>query len=202
MFEHLVLVTELGLAACLALLAYRMTHLARTETLSFPSVPFTAPASRTAFVTTPPAPAPREAHRRQGHPAQRGTADRAELITQLHILLGLQDRVCRDQGIDLPEAPEALKTYAAAWLYGATSALTGPQDRQTEAVARIACQLISKKTGLKTSTAQQALATLTHCSVMLACYRSGLESAEFWLEHHYVPSELALNTTITNNAFV
>lgn len=202
MFEHLIVVTEIGLAACLGVLAFRMTSLARTETVSLQSAPATVAPEIYAGLVRTNGTTHDSGYRRQATTRSHSGVDRAELITQLHILLGLQDRVCRDNGIDLHEAPDAIKTYAAAWLYGATAALTGPQERQTEAVARIACQLISKKTGLKTATAQQALATLTRCSVMLACYRSGLESAEFWLEHHYVPAEHALNTAITSNAFV
>ncbi|MDV2080687.1 hypothetical protein [Marinobacter xestospongiae] len=201
MVDYLAVAMELGLATLLGVLAFRMTTLARTEgpafgravaldnagVMSMPSAP--------SYPTAPASQPPTRAARRLG-------VDRTDLLTQLHILLGLQDRVCREQGVDLGDAPEALQGYALAWLYGAAVALCAPQDRHSEAIAGLTVQLIHRKTGLAPVSAHQALATLTDSSVMLACFRHGLDGASHWRDHHFVPSDDALMTAITSYAFV
>jgi len=61
--------------------------------------------------------------------------DRTELFTHLHILAGLQERDCRMSGLELNKAPEAVRAYAAAWLYGAGCALCSQSARHSDALA-------------------------------------------------------------------
>lgn len=198
----LIVFIQMGLLALLVLLAIRMITLVRTEPLAAGhqkvwqgsqsgeshSPEFTASTSEwTVAVRKPVADA---------------APDRAELITRLHILAGLQERDCRVNGLELSTAPEAVKAYAAAWLYGAGCALSDKSTRHSTALAGIVAQIASRKTGLRQPEAVQAISTLTASTVYLACFRAGLEGAEFWRYNHYVPPTSSLYEAITANAFI
>ncbi|WP_239985812.1 hypothetical protein [Marinobacter salexigens] len=130
------------------------------------------------------------------------TTDRTELLTHLHILAGLQERDCRISELQLSEAPAAVRAYAVAWLYGAGCALCDQPERHSEALASLVAQIASRKIGIRQSEAIQAISTLTSCGVLLACFRAGLEGAEFWQSHQYVQPESSLYSAITANALI
>lgn len=200
MVNGLVLLIQFGLLALLVLLALRMIMLVRSEPMTTGHQELWSGASRTA-----------------GHDLASGTSewpvavrkpvaetpsDRAQIITRLHILAGLQERDCRVNGLDLTTAPEAVKAYTAAWLYGAGCALSDKTTRHSEALAAIVAQIISRKTGIRQSEALQTISTLTASTVHLACFRAGLEGAEFWQYNHFVPPTSSLYEAITANAFI
>lgn len=227
MFESLVVVVaELGLASLLFMLAYRMTGLARSEPFVFHGLaaphgqsvesPFAfrdrdSYASTTLAQSARPGPgeksggSPRQPHPLSdsaGRNRSHGLTDRTGLITQLHILFGLQDRVCRQHHFVLRESPLAIQQYTVAWLYGAANALTAPNERHSRELEHVVCQLLERKIGIDREDALQVLSDLTGCSIRLACYRCGVESAEHWREHHFIPNDCALNTALTSNAFI
>lgn len=189
MIDGLVFVIQIGLAALVLLMAFRVNMLVR-------SAPLTESGSYPENVTDPVS--------RKNGPVPRSIAapDRTELFTQLHILAGLQERDCRGKGLDLTAAPEAVRNYAASWLYGAACALCAPSTRHSEALAGLVAHLASRKIGITQPQALQAISTLTQSSVLLACYRGGLDGAEFWAQHHYVSPEHSLYEAITANAFI
>ncbi|MDX1755046.1 MAG: hypothetical protein R3175_03205 [Marinobacter sp.] len=211
MLEGAIILLEISLAALLVLLAYRLTALARSEwrdpaplpsPTSAPPPPLSASGDASAH---PPQPTPSQQMPGQGfgvqlsdHRPLTATPDRTELITQLHILLALQEKVCRDAGLLLETLPDSVKWYVVAWAYGAASGLSGVWTRHSDQVIAMTARLVAKKIGCKQSAAVQAIATLTDSSSMLACYRNGLDSAEHWLQHHHVPGETALNHAITS----
>ncbi|WP_323750959.1 hypothetical protein [Marinobacter sp.] len=178
MVYEVVAITQCGLLLLVGLLGVRMYTLSRTEL----TVPHGTIAS-----TTHPTPLP---------------LDRAELSSKLHILVGLQERDCRAKGLLLPEAPNAVRTYATVWLYGASCALCPSVVRHSEPLASIVAGIASRKSGIRQSEAIQAIATLTSSDILLACYRAGLDGAEFWEEKHYVPPTSSLYEAVTSNAFI
>ncbi|MGC8118934.1 hypothetical protein [Marinobacter sp. VGCF2001] len=195
MISGLIAFTEFGLLALLAALAGRVVRLYREE-------PFMVAGALAASASPSPTASRTRPHSRAGEPGGPGTADRTELFTQLHILIGLQERDCRVQGLLLCESPMAVRLYAAAWLYGAACALSLKSNRHSRALAAMVAGIISRKTGIRQTEAQEALGGLTHSAVLLACYRAGLESAEFWQRHQFVPRESSLYEAITSNAFI
>ncbi|MGO1691824.1 MAG: hypothetical protein ACTHY7_02255 [Marinobacter sp.] len=189
MIDGLVVFTQAGLLVLLAALAWRILMLARSEPLSAGSRQQAAP----------------ETHREK--PAQQkqnrlASPNRTELFTHLHILAGLQERDCRISGLELSQAPETVRAYAAAWLYGAGCALCGQSERHSDALAGLVAQIVSRKTGIRQTEAVQTLATLTSCEVLLACFRAGLEGAEYWHSHQYVQPKSSLYAAITENALI
>jgi hypothetical protein len=202
MVNGLILLIQVGLLALLVLLAIRMITLVRSEPL--------ATGHQSIWSGTEPVEAnhselpsntsewPVEMRK----PLVDAAPDRAELITRLHILAGLQERDCRGNGLELATAPEAVKAYAAAWLYGAGCALSDKSTRHSPALVGIVAQIASRKTGIRQPEAVQAITTLTASTVYLACFRAGLEGAEFWRHNHYVPPASSLYEAITANAFI
>ncbi len=201
MANGLILLVQLGLLALLVLLAVKMISLMRAEPLAaghqedwagkHPGTHQSEPASRHSEWPV----AVRQ-------PVVDAAPDRAELITQLLILAGLQERDCRVNGVDLSTAPNAVKTYAAVWLYGAGCALSDKTNRHSSALAATVAQIASRKTGIRQSEIVEAIDTLTASTVYLACFRAGLEGAEFWRFNHYVPPTSSLYEAITANAFI
>lgn len=200
MINGLVLLIQVGLLALLVLLAFRMVALVRSEPMAAGHQEFWSEPSQTI-----------------GHDISSGTSEwpvavrkpvaeapsgRAEMITRLHILIGLQKRDCRVNGLELTAAPEAVKAYTAAWLYGAGCALSDQTLRHSETLAVIVAQITSRKTGGRQPEALQTISTLTDNKVHLACFRAGLEGAEFWQYNHYVPPTSSLYEAITDNAFI
>lgn len=202
MVNGLVLLIQVGLLALLVLLTSRIIMLVRSEPLA------------TGYQETLPGSFPVDTHHSklsigtsewpvaERKPVVDTAPNRAELITQLHILAGLQDRDCRLNGLELQTAPEAVKTYVAAWLYGAGCALSDSSARHSATLIGIVAQIASRKTGIRQPEAVQAIATLTASTVYLACFRAGLEGAEFWRYNHYVPPTSSLYEAITANAFI
>ncbi len=204
MWEGVILLVEIGLAVLMVLLAFRMTSLARTGwPTALPAVFEDAcPPSHDSGQAPHTTPATANFGVRLSEPQVVGAAGRTELITQLHILLSLQEKVCREEGLAYEALPDEVKNYAVAWAYGAASGLVGMSMRHSAEVVDVTARLVARKIGYKQSSVVQAIATLTQCSSMLACYRNGLESADYWLQHHHVPAETALNRSITSNAFI
>ncbi|MEP1215750.1 MAG: hypothetical protein ABJM11_14455 [Marinobacter sp.] len=197
MTPSFVLLIELGLIALLLLLAFRMLTLVRND----PFEPATAAYAELA--TQAPAPQPVKP---RGFSAGRGFAsqglDKCELITRLHILLSIQERHCREKGLELDTAPHAVKEYVAAWLYGAACSLCDKSQRHSGALVTLVSQLANRKTGLRQPEAVQVLSTLTGSATLLACFRYGVEGAEYWNEHRHVPTACSLYSAITSNAFI
>lgn len=189
MINGLVALTQAGLLVLLAALAWRMFMLARSEPLSVGS------RHQPALETHKEKPALRN----QKIPI---STNRTELFTHLHILAGLQERDCRISGLELSQAPETVRVYAAAWLYGAGCALCGQSERHSDALAGLVAQIASRKTGIRQTEAVQAISTLTSCGVLLACFRAGLEGAEYWHSHQYVQPKSSLYAAITANALI
>lgn len=189
MVNGLILLVQVGLLALLLLLAFRMLTLVRAEPVNYSS--------------------PVDFHESPGfdrptaqETTSRSVSDRAQLITQLVILAGLQERDCREKGLELAAAPESVRGYAAAWLYGAGCALSDKSARHSDPLAGLVAQIASRKTGIRQPEALQTISTLTESSVLLACFRAGMEGAEFWQERHFVPAASSLYEAITANAFI
>lgn len=185
MINSLIIVFEVGLVALLLLLAFRMLTLVRND----PFVPAgVVPVQKRAVSAT--------------QPSRPASSDKSGLITQLYILLSLQERDCREQGLDLNTAPHAVREYAVAWLYGAACALCDKPQRHSDALLHLVSQLASRKTGIRQPEAVQALSTLTGSSTLLACFRSGVNGAEYWRGNRYVLQEHSLYSAVTSNAFI
>lgn len=199
MMSGLILITLMALIALVLLMGYRMITLVHSEPLSLSSAgvnsarqPVRSP-NRKASVLS----------RGKAKASQRVTSnDRTELLTHLHILAGLQERDCRVSGLEVVGGTEAVQAFATAWLYGAACALCEPSRRHSEALDAMVAHIASRKTGGRQSLAMQTIGSLTTSSILLACFRSGLEGAEFWQEHQYVPPRHSLYGAITNNAFI
>ena len=198
MVSGLVTATQLGLLLLLGLLGLRMYNLVRNE----PMRPAITAVSSPGFAHKQNLQRPAITRKERKVQQRSSRLDRTELFSQLHILAGLQERDCRVKGLVLAEAPEAVRTYAAAWLYGASCALSNKPVRHSEALAGMVAGIVSRKTGIRQSEALQAISTLTSSGVLLACYRAGLEGAEFWQVNHYVPASYSLYEVVTSNAFI
>ncbi len=189
MIDGLVFLTQLALLALVLLMAFRMLTLVRSAPLPGADagqveLRVFAPRETTAKTTSNPVP------------------DRTELVTQLHILAGLQDRDCRSRGLDLGDAPLAVREFATAWLFGAACALSEYPVRHSDSLADIVAHIASLKTGIRHSQAREAIATLTRNGMLLVCYREGLLGAEFWRQHHYVAPKHGLYEAVTENSFI
>lgn len=198
MTNGIVLLIEVGLIALLLLLAFRMLTLVRNDPFepathtAYPEFALQAPAIQ------PVSPKPVSA----GHGSARRGVDKCELITRLHILLSIQERDCRVKGLELDTAPHAVKEYVTAWLYGAACSLCDKSQRHSGALINLVSQLASRKLGLRQPEAVQALSTLTGSATLLACFRYGVDGAEYWSEHRHVPQVYSLYGAITSNAFI
>ena len=190
--SSLIIILELGLFALLLLLAFRVLSLTRSEPLSpSPSLDVAAPTERTATTSSFSRPA-----------ATLKNPDKCELISQLHILTSLQMRDRKEQGLEIETAHLAVREYTVCWLYGAACALSSPNERDTDALSRIVSQFASRKAGIRQSEAVTVIATMTRHSAFLSCFRGGIEGAEFWKTHHFVPNDKSLFEAVTSNAFI
>ena len=160
MVNGLILFIQVGLLALLLLLAVRVISLVRSEPIAVGRQEIW-PATRDTVATDLPSNNSEwpVASRR---PVPEAAPDRAELITRLHILAGLQERDCRVKGLVLATAPDAVKAYATAWLYGAGCALSDKGSRHSEALAGIVAQTSNRKTGIRQPEAMQAILSLIH----------------------------------------
>jgi hypothetical protein len=194
MITSLIIVLELGLLSLLLLLAFRVLSLNRSEPL-ISGVPSEIPLKPGAFRVRDNTSAP-EAARASSQ------TDKCELISQLHILASLQSRDCKLQGFDLEAAHPTVREHAVCWLYGAACALSNPEQSHSEAVAVLVSQFASRKLGIRQPEALAALSTLTRQETSLCCFRTGIEGAEFWKSHHFVPRENSLFEAVTSNTLV
>ncbi|MBR9871987.1 MAG: hypothetical protein GYB26_12700 [Gammaproteobacteria bacterium] len=194
MVFSVVAVTQIGLLLLVGLLGVRMYSLSRRE-LAGPQGVISSSRSDCALV-------PGKRPRKQTKDKRPLALDRAELSSKLHILAGLQERDCQLKGLNLTEAPQAVRTYATAWLYGASCSLCPKVVRHSDGLAGMVAGIASRKTGMRQSEAIQTISTLTSSSILLACYRAGLEGAEFWEENHHVPEPSSLYEAVTSNAFI
>lgn len=197
MFDGVILITELFLVALLGLLGYRMVSLARQQVqpseglAGAVAIPQPPRAERQLFT-------PRAGHR----PVVRSPARGSELVGRLCIIFSLQERDCREHGLDLASAPLKVRLYSLCWLYGAASELCVPALRNSNELKTMVAQIARKKLGIGEVSAHQALATMTESDVMLACFRHGLEGAEHWGRCRFVRSDNGIYTAITSNAFL
>lgn len=194
MIYGVVAVTQIGLLLLVGLLGVRMYFLSRRELAEPQGV---ASSSKLDCPLTP-----TKRLRPQPDNTHALALDRAELSSKLHILAGLQDRDCQLKGLNLTEAPQAVRTYATAWLYGAGCSLCPKVVRHSEGLAGIVAGIASRKIGIRQSEAIQTISTLTSSNILLACYRAGLEGAEFWEDNHHVPAASSLYDAVTSNAFI
>jgi hypothetical protein len=197
MFDGVILITEIFLAALLGLLGFRMVSLARGQAevaetgAGSVAIPDAPKAERQLF--TP---------RARVRPAAKAPAKGSELVGRLCIIFSLQERDCREQGLDLGHAPDKVRFYALAWLFGAASELCVPAMRNSNELKAMVAQIAGKKLRIGEMSALQALETLTTSDVMLACFRHGLEGAEHWSRCRYVKGDNGIYTAITSNAFL
>lgn len=191
-----VIALELALAGLLGFLAVRVVALSRTQPLVMaqPAAPgypaavhwTSTEASGISLRATRPRPG----------------SDRTRLVASLHILICLQLRDSRSQGLELAEAPGEVRQYATAWFYGAACALAEPRQRHTEALMETLAGIVANKLALGELEAFRTMVTMTGCSTRLACFRHGLEGAGHWQERHFVPPASSLYNAITSNALV
>lgn len=198
MTPSIVSLIEFALIALLLLLGFRMLTLVRNDPV--------IPATSAAYSELAPQVSPRKPVDPKGFGSGRSFAnhglDKCELITRLHILLSIQERDCREKGLELDTAPHAVKEYVAAWLYGAACSLCDKSQRHSGSLVGLVSQLISRKTGLRQPESVQALSTLTDSATLLACFRYGVEGAEYWSKHRHVPKPCSLYEAITSHAFI
>ncbi|QBM17000.1 hypothetical protein MARI_11040 [Marinobacter sp. JH2] len=194
MIYGVVAVTQIGLLLLVGLLSVRIYFLSNQELAEPQGV---SSSSKMDCTLTP-----KKHLRPQAKGTPRLALDRTELCSKLHILAGLQERDCKLKGLNLIEAPQAVRTYATAWLYGASCSLSPKVVRHSEELAGIVAGIASRKTGIRQSEAIQTLSTLTSSDILLVCYRAGLEGAEFWEENHHVPASSSLYDAVTSNAFI
>jgi len=206
MTSSLIILLELGLFSLLLLLAFRVLSLNRSEPL-MPAIPAEGDSSLDPLAN----PARERLARSQAHQVNRSFSEpgptphypnKCELIPQLHILASLQARDCKQKELELETAHLAVREYAVCWLYGASCALSRPSRRNSEALAVLVSQFASRKIGIRQPDALAVISTLTRDSASLACFRSGIEGAEFWETHLYVPREKSLFEAVTSNTFV
>ena len=201
MISSFIMLFEVGLIALLLLLGFRMLTLVRNDPFMPASVAtMVAGHQQSAQLPQPEAQQKRSVAAPQ--PTRAYPPGTCGLITQLHILLSLQDRDCREHGLVLETAPHAVQEYAVVWLYGAACALCEKPQRHSDALLNLVSKLASRKIGIRQPEAIQALSTMTGSSTLLAFFRSGVTGAEHWSGHRYVPQEQSLYSTVTSNAFI
>lgn len=194
---------EISLALLLMVMAYRMLTLARQRPSMAGTMarndlhqPTDSHAALAAAVAT------RDAYSRiAGHQAE--APDRmVDRLTQARIFASVQLTDTRRRGVDLPEAARPLKQLAAAYFYGATYALACGKAEDHEKVLAEAIKIIEHALDMGEISVSQSLATLTENSSALFCYRLGLEGAEHWQTHRFVPDNQSLYTALTANALI
>ncbi|TBW49511.1 hypothetical protein EZI54_19525 [Marinobacter halodurans] len=195
---------EFSLAVLLALMAYRMYSLARLRpfrsTSAFAPAPVETASVSTAFPATE---ATRKAYQRaadgQGgrHPLRA-----TDLVTQLHIFASIQLTDVRHHGLILRDAAPTLKSLAVAYFHGAACGLAYRHVKERERIQEAAIKVIQHALDIGDIVIEQMLSDLTASSSLLHCYRNGLEGAEHWQEHRFVPEAQSLYTSLTENALL
>lgn len=203
MTNGLIILLELGLFSLLLLLAFRVISLNRNEPMTS-SMPAQSEDSVGQIAESLSA-RPQKFQFTgvlSGQPQATHHTDKCELISRLHILASLQIRDSRQQGLDLDTAHSSVREYTVCWLYGAACAFSRPGPQDSALVAAVVGEFASRKIGIRQSDAIARISTLTRCPASLACFRSGVEGAEFWQVHHFIPREKSLFEAVTSNAFV
>lgn len=193
---------EIGVALLLGVLAFRIVTLSRFQEIPLLMSAYHPEQTDPGHTSLTAATATRDAYQRvttrqAGHPARS-----ADLVTQLHILTSVQMTDTRRQGLDLQHASKPLKVMAAAYFYGAACGLTFSYGHDREKMLDAAVKVIQHALDLGEVSVHQMLATLTASSSTLHCYRNGLEGAEHWQAHRFVPDKQSLYESLTANALI
>ncbi|MGP4844186.1 hypothetical protein ACTXGQ_08640 [Marinobacter sp. 1Y8] len=198
---------EITLAMLLLVLAVRMMTLAKglnavtTNGISSPFAPAdtSSSAEPLAFEAVT---ASRNAFQRVTSQQSHRIESTSDLTAQLHIFASVQLLDVRRRDLELNTATPALKSLAAAYLYGAACALAPFGSDAKEKAYSTAVKVARRSLNINDLEAQQVLSTLTQSSSALYCFRNGLEGAEFWGERHYVPDQYSLYAALTANALI
>ncbi|WP_148862768.1 hypothetical protein [Marinobacter fonticola] len=190
---------EIGLAVLLGILAYRIATLSRFhQVTAAPRIPVGPPSGVHGSLEA--AAATRDAYQRVA--TRHSRLHPADIVTQLHILASLQQTDARRHGLELQGADRSLKVLAAAYFYGAAYGLTFSAGQDREKITDSAVKVIQHALDLGNMSVHQILATLTESSSTLHCYRNGLEGAEHWQAHRFVPDNQSLYASLTANALI
>lgn len=203
MTEFMVGAVEVGLALLLAVLAYRVVTLSRFREIPVLTVPaYASDAATTSHASFTAASATRDAYQRVTTKHATQMPHTADLVTQLHILTSVQLTDTRRHGLDLIHASKPLKVLTAAYLYGAACGLTFSSGHDREKMTEGAVKVIQHALDMGEMSVHQMLATITESSSTLHCYRNGLEGAEHWQAHRFVPDSQSLYASLTENALI
>lgn len=204
MTSSFIVLIELGLLSLLLLLVFRIFSLNRREPL------VSSPSGHDSDIYIPVVTADDQPQFRK--PAQGGSKpikkssshhhDKSELVSQLHILACLQDRDCKEQGLDLVSAHNTVREYAVCWLYGAACALGSAGGQQSDAIAVLVSRFAGRKFGIRQPDALAVISTLTRQPTALLCFRMGVEGAEFWKQKRYITRNTSLFEAVTSNTLV
>lgn len=194
---------EISLAVLLALMAYRMYTLARLR--PFRSTSAFTPVSvelASAAASFPAAEATRDAYQRVAAGQIRKRVRATDLVTQLHIFSSIQLTDVRHHGLTLRDAAPTLKSLAVAYFYGAACGLAFGHVKEREKILEAAIKVIQHALDIGDIVIEQMLSDLTTSSSLLHCYRNGLEGAEHWQQHRFVPETQSLYASLTANALL
>lgn len=198
---------EITIAVLLLVLAVRMLTLATGQSAmtTYAISESFAPAERpdntepTSFEAVT---ASRDAFQRVASRQPPRVVSSSDLLAQLHIFASVQLMDVRRHDLELNAASPALKSMAAAYLYGAACALAPFGSDAKEKAYCAAVKVARRSLDINDLEAQQVLSTLTQSSSALYCFRNGLEGAEFWGERRYVPDQHSLYAALTENALI
>ena len=199
MISSVVVGVELTLAGLLMLLAFRIISLSREQedaTLS-PEGYLLAP-------TQSQRQSPMSFSPDNFRPSSSGAGrtERQEIIANLHILASLQFRDSRMHGLEIATAPLPVRSYTAAWFYGAACALLSGRGYSHDVIIELTSPILARTLGVSELAVSQNLHTLTQCSSKLGCFRLGVEGANTWSRKQYVPEGCSLYNAITTQTFV
>ncbi|ROT99875.1 hypothetical protein EB809_09125 [Marinobacter sp. R17] len=192
---------EISLAVLLALMAYRMYTLARLRPFRSTSA-FTPASVELAAASFPAAEATRDAYQRVTAGQSRKRVRANDLVTQLHIFSSIQLTDVRHHGLTLRDAAPTLKSLAVAYFYGAACGLAFGHVKEREKILEAAIKVIQHALDIGDIVIEQMLSDLTTSSSLLHCYRNGLEGAEHWQQHRFVPETQSLYASLTANALL
>ena len=203
MTSSIIVLLELGLLSLLLFLVFRVFSLNRSEPL-VSSSSAQDPDIHIPVVTTDDQPQFRVSVPGGSKLTTKSSShlhDKSRLLSQLHILACLQDRDCKEQGLELDSAHDTVRGYAVCWLYGAACAIS-PAGQNSDALAILVSQFAARKMGMKQSDALGAISTLTRQPAALVCFRMGVKGTEFWKQNRYVPRDKSLFEAVTSNTLV
>lgn len=193
---------EIGVVLLLGVLAFRIITLSRFREIPLLTMTYHPEESGSGHASLSAATATRDAYQRVTTRQANAPAHTADLVTQLHILTSVQMTCTRRQGLDVQHASKPLKVMAAAYFYGAACGLTFSYGHDREKIEDAAVKVIQHALDLGEVSVHQMLATLTASDSTLQCYRNGLEGAEHWQAHRFVPDDQSLYASLTANALI